>query len=216
MRTPAISVLLALGSLAAQAQGLAMSREEANAFMVETSGLPDSATVVANAQTAPSRNQAGGHAEIENILPSKSFFQCGRSSISINRWLVSHHMGSDHHRDLNEKNSGWGLVYNCGNWSAGLDRMVNSNRGTAIVGSVFWGKKFIEMGPVFLKGSIGYVRVSYEVPHYNVTLYDNAAIAFVSVGTTYIPGLQLNITKVPKTAGRALLSWMTYEVYVFK
>lgn len=156
--------------------------------------------------------------EGEKIGPSATLAEmlgCKKSSLSLNVWLVSHHTGEKHSRDLNEKNTGGGVVYSCDNWSASYDQLVNSNRGKATVLALVWGTRLLEVGPFFLKGSVGYARVGYEVPRYNVTLHENSKIAYLGIGLKDYDRFTLNVAPVPKTAGSAYILWVTYRVVDF-
>lgn len=149
-------------------------------------------------------------------LLSNRFLPCARETLSINVWLVSQHAKKDRPWELQEKNRGVGFFYSCDGWSTGFDRMVNSNNGKATVFSLLWGRRIAEVGPVFLNGKVGFARVGYEVPRYNVTLYENAKIGFLGVGLTRLPHVTLNIAPVPKVAGNAYIAWVSYEVKSFK
>lgn len=148
------------------------------------------------------------------LLASRRFFDCEKEMLSLDAWLLSDHKGSK--KDHNEKNRGFGLVYSCDGWSVAFDRMINSNRGQAQVLSLVWGTELLRLGPVFINGSIGYARLSYEVPRYRVTLYENTVVGFVGVGLTSFPKLTVNIAPVPETAGKAIIVWVKYEIHRFK
>jgi hypothetical protein len=151
-------------------------------------------------------------------LAGSRFFDCDEETLSVNAWLISRHEKKERApgRELEENNRGWGVVYSCNGWSVGLDRMVNSNRGQAVVFSVVWGTRVAEIGPVFFNGTIGYARVSYGVPKYNATLYDNSVVGFGGVGLTRWPEWTVNIAPVPKVAGNAYILWVNYELIRFK
>lgn len=153
--------------------------------------------------------------EIGQVTSLAEMLGCKRSSLSLNVWLVSHHTGERHSRDLNEKNTGAGTVYSCDNWSASYDQLVNSNRGKATVLAIVWGTRLLEVGPFFLKGSVGYARVGYEVPRYNVTLHENSKIAYLGFGLKGYDRFTMNVAPVPKTAGDAYIAWVSYRLVDF-
>ncbi len=143
-------------------------------------------------------------------LPSKSFLNCERESVSVNMWLLSQHASKERKRDLNEKNRGFGIFYTCDNWSLGFDRMVNSNEGKARILSLLWGAGLAELGPIFLAGKIGIGRLRYGVPRLNATLHKTSVIGFASVGLVNHPEWRINVAPVPETAGDAYIVWITY------
>lgn len=156
--------------------------------------------------------------EGEEAVPATTLAEmlgCKKSSLSLNAWLVSRHNSKQRSRELNENNTGGGFIYSCDNWSASYDQLINSNRGKATVLAVVWGTRLLEVGPFFLKGSIGYARVGYEVPRYNVTLRENSKIAYLGIGLKDYDRLTLNVAPVPKTAGDAYILWVTYRVIDF-
>jgi hypothetical protein len=147
-------------------------------------------------------------------LSSNRFLGCEHETLSVNAWLASQHKDST--KDHEEKNRGVGLVYSCNGWSASADELINSNRGKARVLSLVWGMRLIEVGPIFINGSVGYARVSYGVPRYNVTLYETSPIGYVGVGLVQYPKFTFNLAPVPETAGKAIIAWVKYEVVRFK
>ena len=89
--------------------------------------------------------------------------------------------------------------------------MVNSNNGKATVLSLLWGPKPLEIGPILLSGKVGIARVSYGVPRYDVTLYENTKIGFATVCLIWFPEVCLNAAPVPKVAGNAYIAWVSYK-----
>lgn len=150
------------------------------------------------------------------LLATSRFFACESETFSVNYWLVSDHDDKDRPRSLNEKNRGFGFFYSCDGWSAGYDRMKNSNDGKAELVSVFWGDKLLDVDFVSVSGKVGYGRIAYGVPRHNVTLRQNSKLAFLGLGVRQVPGFSFNIARVPKTAGKAYIFWMSYEVVRFK
>jgi len=148
-------------------------------------------------------------------VDSEKFYECVNATLSFDVWLVSKHQSKQRSRELNEKNHGYGLVYTCGRWSLGLDQMINSNKGKAQVLSLVWSTENLEVGPFFVNGNVGYARLSYEVPRYNITLYDSTKIAFVGTGLNVLPQVQLNFAPVPKMAGKAWITWLKVRLLQF-
>lgn len=148
--------------------------------------------------------------------PSARLWDCDKEALSGNVWLMSRHQGKDRKKELQEENIGGGVVYSCDEWSAEIDRMINSNNGKATLVSLLWSTPDAELGPVLVRATVGYMWLSYEVPKYNATLYDNAAIAFVSARLKAYPKLSVNVAPVPKTAGNAYIVWVTYELFRFE
>lgn len=156
-------------------------------------------------------------ADDEVPLKSRRLWNCDKyEAVSVNVWGVSHHTGDrTGKRKLQQKNTGPGIVYTCNNLSAGGDEMRNSNDGRARILSLFLSTDNLELGPVFIRGSIGVARVSYEVPKYRATAYDTTAIAFACAGLTVIPKLSFCGAPVPKVAGDpAYIGWLNYKVYI--
>lgn len=178
----------------------------------------------------PGINRAVAETLMQNVAPraqsyergsgfkllSSRFFPCDNESLSVNVWLVSKHESKSRNKELQEKNRGVGMFYSCDGWSTGFDRMINSNNGQATVLSLLWGPKPLEVGPVLLGGKAGFARVSYGVPKYNVTLYENTKIGFLTVGMKRWPQFSLNIAPVPKVAGDAYIAWVSYKFMSLK
>lgn len=150
------------------------------------------------------------------LLATSRFLSCDKETLSINYWLVSDHENKSRSKQLNEKNRGVGVFYSCDGWSGGYDQMRNSNYGKAKLISVFWGRQLLEVGPVRIFGKGGYGRVAYGVPKHDITLYENSKLAFVGAGIKQLPGFSVNVAKVPKTAGKAYILWVSYELIRFQ
>jgi hypothetical protein len=147
---------------------------------------------------------------------SARLWNCEKEAVSGNIWLISHHQGKDRKKKLQENNTGAGIVYSCDEWSASLDKMINSNNGKATLVSLLWSTPDAELGPVLVRATVGYMRLSYEVPKYNATLHDNTAVAFVTARLKEYPRLSVNLAPVPKTAGNAYIIWLTCELFRFE
>lgn len=161
-------------------------------------------------------SMAKGTSDDPNPWPSARLWTCEKEALSGNIWLISHHQGKDRKKKLQENNTGAGIVYSCDQWSAEIDRMINSNNGKAVLVSILWSTPDAELGPVLLRATVGYTRLSYEVPKYRATLYDNTAVAFLSARLKEHPRLSINVAPVPKTAGNAYIVWITYELIRFE
>ena len=150
-------------------------------------------------------------------LASSRLWDCDKyEAVSVNVWGVSRHTGDrTGKRKMEEKNTGPGIVYTCNNLSGGFDKMRNSNKGKAKLLSIFLSTDNLELGPVFIRVSVGYARVGYEIPRYKVTVYDNTAIAFGCAGFVAVPRLSFCGAPVPKVAGDpAYIGWLNYVVYM--
>jgi hypothetical protein len=162
------------------------------------------------------RTETSSAGSVSRDLPSARLWNCDKEALSGNVWLMSRHQGKDRKKELQEENIGGGIVYSCDQWSAEIDRMINSNNGKATLVSLLWSTPDVELGPVLIRATVGYMWLSYEVPKYHATLYDNTGVAFVSVRLKEYPKFSVNGAPVPKTAGNAYIIWVTYELLRFE
>ncbi len=150
------------------------------------------------------------------LASSSRLWDCDKyEAVSVNAWGVSHHTGDrTGKRKMQEKNTGPGIVYTCNNLSVGFDQMRNSNNGRARLLSVFLSTDNLELGPVFVRASVGGAKVEYGHPRYGITVSDKTAIAFACAGFVALRRLSVCGAPVPKVAGDpAYIGWLNYVVY---
>lgn len=130
---------------------------------------------------------------------------CDEVRLDLNLWGFSHHTG-DRSRKLQEHNRGAGLVASCGDWSGGLDSIVNSNDGRAQLQTILRRIPLVSYGSFTGGVKLGMLKMKYEVPQFGATLSGQDKVAYFYIERK---GYHINLAPVPKMAGKAWIIWFT-------